>query len=140
MKNKGMLWMVAALAVVFLAGGVSGVFVGRLVIPARHDAPRHGRPFPSLEMLAHDLSLSADQQARISEIFRQSEARFRDLRVEVHAHLGQLRDQLRSEIENVLTPDQGRKFEALIQEYVAQRQKEMDARRKDTQENSRKGN
>jgi len=133
MKNRGLFWMIAAMVIVFLAGAVSGVFVDRHVL-SRGPAPdrRGGPPFPSLEMLAPALSLPAEQQAKIRSIFRDNEQRFGDQRTVMHDQLDQFREHIKNEIESVLTPEQLKKFEDIIQKHIAQRQKEIDARRKNT--------
>ena len=137
MKNRGLLWMIVAMVVVFLAGAVSGVFLDRHGLLGRHAAERRGGPpFPSLEMLARDLSLTAEQQDKIRNIFRDNEQRFAELRTVMHDQLEQFREHIKNEIESVLTPEQLKKFEAIIQKHVAQRQKDkdIDARRKNTPE------
>jgi len=133
MKNRGLFWMIAAIVIVFLAGAVSGVFLDRHVLPRRHAPDRRGGPpFPSLEMLARDLSLTAEQQDKIRNIFRDNEQRFAELRTAMHDQLEQFRVHIKNEIESVLTPEQLKKFEAIIQKHIEQRQKEIDARRKNT--------
>jgi Spy/CpxP family protein refolding chaperone len=121
-KNKGIFWMVLSIVLIFLAGAVSGVFIDRHILSLRHDQERRGGP-PSVEMLAHDLSLTSDQQEKVKDIFRQSEARFKELRTNIHQCLDQIREEIKNQIENVLTPEQRQKFEALIQEHVAPRQR-----------------
>jgi Spy/CpxP family protein refolding chaperone len=138
MKNRGLFWMIAAIVVVFLAGAVSGVFLNRHGLLRHHDSERRGGPpFPSLEMLARDLSLTAEQQGKIRNIFRDNEQRFAELRTAMHDQLEQFRVHIKNEIESVLTPDQLKKFEAIIQKHVEQRQKENDARRKNTPDSPR---
>ena len=130
MKNKGAFWMVLAIIVIFAAGAVSGVFLDRHLLSGRHDQARRGGP-PSIEQMARDLGLSPDQQDKIKEIFWQSESRFKELRTNMHQCLDQIRDGIKNEIDSVLTLEQRKKFDAMIQEHIADRQKENDARRKD---------
>lgn len=133
MKNRGLFWMIVSIIVVFLAGAVSGVFLDRHGLLGRHASERRGgQPFPSLEMLARDLSLTAEQQDKIRNIFRENEQRFGELRTAMHDQLEQFRKHIKNEIESVLTPEQLKKFEAILQKHIAQRQKEIDTRRKNT--------
>jgi Spy/CpxP family protein refolding chaperone len=141
MKNKGLLWMILAIIVVFLAGAVSGVFLDKHVLTRRHEADRRGGPpFPSLEMLSRDLSLTVEQQDKIKNIFRANEQHFLELRTSMHEQLEQFREQLKNEIEGVLTPEQLQKFRDILQKHVAERQRETDAKRKNTQDPPHKEN
>lgn len=139
MKNKSRFWMVVTIVVIFVAGAVSGAFLDRLLFAGHHDQGRRDGA-PSIDQMAKDLGLSPDQKAKVQEIFNQSEARFKELRTNVHQCLTQIREEIKNEIDIVLTPEQRQKFEALIQEHDAQRQKENDARRRNTQEPPPKGN
>ncbi len=135
MKNKGLLWMILAIVVVFLAGAVSGVFLDRYVLTRRHESDRRGGPpFPSLEMLSRDLNLTVEQQDKIKNIFRDNEQHFIELRTSMHEQLEQFREHIKNEIEGVLTPEQLQKFRDILQRHIAERQKENDARRKNTQD------
>lgn len=145
MKNKGLLWMILAIAVVFLAGAVSGVFLDRYVLnrrPASDGRPdsdrRGGPPFPSLKMLSHDLDLTVEQQEKIRNIFRDNEQHFRELRSSMHEQLEQFREHIKNEIESVLTPEQLRKFRDILQKHIAERQRDNDARRNDTHDSPHK--
>jgi Spy/CpxP family protein refolding chaperone len=141
MKNKGLLWMILAIVVVFLAGAVSGVFLDRHVLNRRHEPDRRGGPpFPSLEMLSRDLSLTVEQQDKIKNIFRDNEQRFTELRTSMHEQLEQFREHIKNEIEGVLTPEQLQKFRDILQKHIAERRKENDARRKNTQDPPQKEN
>jgi Spy/CpxP family protein refolding chaperone len=122
MKNKGTFWMVLAVVVIFAAGAVSGVFLDRYLLSGRHGQDRRGGP-PSIEMMARDLSLTPDQQVRIREIFRESESRFKELRTNIHQGLDQIRQAIKTEIDSVLTPEQQKKFEAMIQDHDGGRQR-----------------
>lgn len=137
MKNKGAFWMVLTIVVIFVAGALSGVFLDRYLLSGRHDEGRRGGGPPSIEEMARDLGLSQDQQDRIREIFRQSEARFRELRANMHQCLDQIREGIKNEIDSVLTPEQKSKFEAMLHEHTAGRPRESDARRKDERDSPR---
>jgi len=132
MKNKGLFWMVLSAVIVFLAGAVSGVFIDRHFLSRPHGQSGHGGA-PSIEGMARDLGLTVEQQEKIKEIFRTSEERFKELRGEMHQHLGAIREQIKKEIDSVLTQEQRLKFEAMIQEHVASRQRESNAGRRDNQ-------
>ncbi len=134
-RNKGVLWMIVSVVVVFAAGAVSGIFIDKLLLTERHGQGRRNGP-PSIEMMARDLGLSTDQQSRIKAIFEQSEVRFRELRANVHQSLGQIREEIKNQIDLVLTPEQKTKFEAMIHEHGAPRARQTSGRRNDNREQS----
>jgi Spy/CpxP family protein refolding chaperone len=118
MKGRPTLWLVAALVLVFLAGAVIGVFLDRSVLFRRGgEARRRPSHFPSLEIMARELNLSADQQAQIKEIFERNEVRFRELRGDIRKHLDDIRKQLKDEIDKVLTSEQINKFQKMIERH-----------------------
>lgn len=117
MKKRPTAWIAGALALVFLAGAAAGIFFERLVLSPR---PPHRRPpshFPSMEMMARELGLSAEQQERIKEIFQRNEERFRALRGDIRKHLNDIREQLKREIDAVLTPEQINKLQDMIERH-----------------------
>jgi len=117
-KGRPTVWMVAALVLAFLAGLAGGVFLDRSVLPHRGLSPRRPAPhFPSLEMMARELNLSAEQQAKIKAIFERNEERFHELRGDIRKHLDEIRKQLKTEIDGVLTPEQIKKFQELIEKH-----------------------
>ncbi len=146
MNAKLRLWIVVSLVAVFAIGVAVGYFGERYVVHKRHEEARggkgDGRPphFPTVETMAKDLGLSLDQQARIREIFKNNEPRLEALGQEVHAHLGQLREQLMAEIKAVLTPEQIAKLDARLREFREKRKKENDSSRRDpSREQDHKG-
>jgi Spy/CpxP family protein refolding chaperone len=135
MKGRPTLWLVAALVLVFLAGAVSGVFLGRSVLSRRSgEARRPSGHYPSLEMMARELNLTADQQARIKEIFARNEVRFRELRGDIRQHLDDIRKQLKTEIDSVLTPEQIKKFQAMIERHRTSARREYNRHHPDSQD------
>jgi len=128
MKKRPTAWLAAALAVVFLAGAAAGIFFERLVLSPRGG---HGRPsghFPSLEILARELDLTADQQARIKDIFERNEERFRGLRGDIRKNLNDIREQLKREIDAVLTPEQIKKLQDMIARHKDKARREYERR------------
>jgi Spy/CpxP family protein refolding chaperone len=134
MQNKYKFWLVLSVVVAFGAGLLGGIFGERYYFHGRRHAqmtaPQRGGPhFPSLEQLAKDLGLSADQQDQIKKIFEENDARLKDLRAEMHDRLGAVRSELKAKMDAVLTPEQKAKLEAKIQKYLEQRKQEAEKRR-----------
>jgi len=129
MKKRPTVWIAGALALVFLAGAAAGIFFERLVLSPR---PAHRRPpshFPSMEMMARELGLSAEQQARIKVIFERNEERFRALRGDIRKHLNDIREQLKREIDAVLTPEQVKKLQVMIERHMDKGRRDYGRRR-----------
>jgi Spy/CpxP family protein refolding chaperone len=131
MKNKFKFWIILSFIIVFAAGIIAGIFSEKYLISKRlgrmREIPVH---FPSLEMMAQELSLSPQQKEQIREVFKNNEERLKGLRSQMHDRLSEIRSQLKTEIENILTPEQRQKFEAMIEKYIGQRKKELEDREK----------
>lgn len=121
MNTKYKLWIILSLVAVFAIGLTTGYFSERYLV---HRGPHKGGPesrrphFPTVESLARDLDLTQDQQDRIRGIFKENEARLKDFGAGFHKRLDEIRAQLKREVDAVLTPDQIRKLESLISEYM----------------------
>lgn len=133
MKNYNKFWIVFSLIVVFAAGFIGGILFEKHLIDKKVEKRvkrRSSVRFPSLEMMAQELSLTPQQQEQIREIFKNNEERFKNLRKNIDERLSSIRSQLKNEIKNVLTAEQVVEFEAMIEKYISQRKKEMDKRKK----------
>ena len=133
MKNYNKFWIVFSLIVVFAAGFMGGILFEKHLIDKKVEKRvkrRSSVRFPSLEMMAQELSLTPDQEEKIREIFKNNEERFNNLRKNIDERLSSIRIQLKDEIKNVLTDEQTLKFEAMIQKYISQRKKDAEQRKK----------
>jgi hypothetical protein len=133
MKNHNKFWIVFSLIVVFAAGFMGGILFEKSLIdkkPERREKRRSSVRFPSLEMMAEELSLTPEQQEQIREIFKNNEERFKTLRKNIDERLKSIRAQLKTEIKDVLSDEQKLKFEAMIEKYISQRKKESEKRKK----------
>jgi Spy/CpxP family protein refolding chaperone len=132
MKNNYKLWIILSLIVVFIAGVISGILIDKNVLNERkHDTRRRSSThFPTLEIMAEELALSTEQQEQIKEIFQNNEERFKNLRSDTHRRLSDIRAQLLTDINSVLTNEQKTKFEAMIDKYRSQRKREYEERKR----------
>ena len=138
MKNNYKFWIVLSIIIVFAAGIFGGILLDKHVLDKKQKRPsRRGQSthFPTLEMMAEELSLTQDQQGQIREIFNDTDQKLRDLRRQINKQFSSVRSQLKDEIKNVLTDEQGKKFEAMIEKYVSQRRKEMEERKRHSKKN-----
>ncbi len=143
MKNHSKFWIILSLVVVFVAGLLSGIFLEQHLIQKRTKKKTERRSsvrFPSLKIMAEELGLTSEQQEQIREIFRNSEERMKELSSSYREQYSQMRAQLKDEIKSVLSEEQDQKFEAMIQKYISQRKKEMDARSKGRKRHPNKTN
>lgn len=139
MKNNYKLWIILSLIVVFIAGVISGVLIEKNVLDKRkHDSRRRSSTrFPTLEIMAEELSLSSEQQAQIREIFHNNEEHFKKLRKDMDKSLKEIRAQLLTDIKSVLSDEQKTKFDAMIEKYRSQRKKEYESRKRHSKKSDR---
>ncbi len=118
MRNKFKLWIVLSLVLAFAAGVVAGFYAERYGFQKkmRDRGPRPGH-FPSIERMAEDLDLTAEQQSLIKDIFQKNEERFKELNGDIRQRLQAIRERLKTEIDSVLTPEQKKKMEDMIEQY-----------------------
>jgi Spy/CpxP family protein refolding chaperone len=139
MKNHYKFWIILSLILVFVAGFIGGIFIDKLFI--QKGLEKAGGPPPphrSIEMMAKELNLSSEQQEKIREIFKNNEVRLKSLRKDFFDHLSEIRTRLKNEIKNVLTEEQGKKFEAMIEKFESQMKKEQERRHPERHEKQNK--
>ncbi len=139
MKNHYKLWTILSLIIVFAAGLISGVLLDRHIFDQKPQGPTlrtdHRKRtsttrYPTLDLMAQELGLTAEQQEKIKEIFKNNEERFKALRKDMNEGLRNIRVQLMNEIKSVLTEEQQAKYEAMIKKYLDQRRRESDERKR----------
>lgn len=124
MTGRFRFWLILSFLLVFIVGGLIGFLSERFVVHRPFQPRREAPPFPSFEKWAQDLNLSEEQQKAIKEIFRRSDEKMRELRVRFHNDLNAIREEIKKEIDNVLTKEQRDKLQAMIQEHRQKREKE----------------
>ncbi|MGB9893049.1 MAG: hypothetical protein ACPLRA_01450, partial [Candidatus Saccharicenans sp.] len=125
MNGKYKLWVTLSLIVVFALGVGVGIFGGKMFLEKKKPGPSpRQESFPTLEVISKELGLTPEQEAQIREIFKKSEERFEAFRKEVHTGLKGLRDQLKTEMDSVLTAEQQKKMQELMERYLRQRRRE----------------
>jgi Spy/CpxP family protein refolding chaperone len=137
MKNHYKFWIVLSLIIVFAAGVLGGVLLEQQLAHSKIKKKMEKRGpvrFPTLEMMAEELSLTSEQQEKIREIFRNTEERMKELNSSFRKQFSNLRSELKNDIKSVLSEEQAQKFEAMIERYLSQRKKEMEERKKHTRD------
>ena len=131
MKDKYKLWVALSMVVVFCLGVVVGVVGDRAYLKKNRPKPgQRPEPFPTVEVMARELQLTPEQKERMKEVFRQSEARFEAFGKEIHSRLWELRNQLKTDIDSVLTPEQQKKMQEMMDRYMEKRKKAPSDRRR----------
>lgn len=145
--NRSRLWFVLAVILIFAAGLAVGIFADRGLLAKRPGFRRPPAPsgsnVPTVARWSKDLGLTAEQQAKMTEIFKANDERMRndekikDLRAESNKRFGEIREQLKKEIDAVLTAEQKKKLEAMIQRNLEERRKDSERgnRRNDPRSN-----
>jgi len=129
MIGKYKVLIVVTLIGVFALGVAGGYFGERYLMHVRAERMRQNRPhFPSLDTMAKEVGMSAEQRERIGEVFRQNEERLKNLRGLYRDKLQEIRGQLKNEIDAILTAEQRQKFEAMIKKYLPPREGERNRR------------
>jgi Spy/CpxP family protein refolding chaperone len=122
------LGIILSLLLAFAAGAAAGIFADRFLLNSRG----HHRPGPSPEKWEKDLGLTEDQKARIHEIFKKNDDRVDELRSDFFKHVGEIRFEIRKEIDAVLTPEQKVKQDALMEKFRKTRSRDDGSRPADS--------
>jgi Spy/CpxP family protein refolding chaperone len=141
MMGKYKFWIVLSALVAFAAGLLGGIWSERYFFQKRRHAQvaraqRDSVHFPSLEQMSKELKLSAEQQEQIRNIFERNDVKLKELRSDMHGRLTKIRAELKSEIDGVLTAEQRKKFDEMIQNYILQRKEEYEKRRENSKSQS----
>lgn len=122
-KNRLKIWLVVL--GVFILGCVTGASLDSVYrMKASGDrGAEHGRRDrkDSFEEMKRDLNLNDQQATEIRAILDQTRSEYRQLRTEVGPRYDAIRQQGRTRIRALLTPEQQQKFDAKIAERDAKR-------------------
>ena len=123
MNGKSKVWALALLAGVFLLGGVTGAAVDRMWIGASATSAARERGDSDndrrrgyIEWLSGELGLTEEQRAEVEVIVERHRGQLSALWREMRPSFEELKSQLRDEIREVLTEEQLKAYEALIQD------------------------
>ena len=130
---KSRLWIVVSLVLVFAAGAAAGIFAERSWFSHRPSMRPSGRgpspsPAPTHDWWSKELGLTESQKTQMQEIFKKNDIRMNELRTDFYKHLGEIRSEMRKEMDAVLTPEQKAKQDAMIQKYREARKKDAERR------------
>jgi Spy/CpxP family protein refolding chaperone len=109
--------VIGLIALVFLAGFAGGVVATKMVVRQMAYAAAHpvGSSAGKVEAnLDHKLRLTDDQRQQIHEILKTSREKLRDVREEFQPQFNAVVFDARTNIANVLRPEQQRRFEQFL--------------------------
>jgi hypothetical protein len=135
MKNGNKFWIVVSFIIVFAAGVAAGILFENNFLdkkPRRNTERRASIRPPTLDMLAKELGLTAEQQEQLKEIFKNNEERLKAYRAQIHDDYAAIRAQLKQEMGIVFTAEQKAKLEAMIEKHRAERKKRSEEKKKRT--------
>ena len=126
-KTRLKIWLVVV--GVFILGGITGISLDslyRLRGGGGNGRSMHERRSKedAFEHMKSDLNLSEQQAAEISAILDQTRNEYRQLRTEVRPRYDAARQNARTKIRALLTPEQQQKFDAQVAERDARRDRE----------------
>jgi len=123
--SKGNRKAVLLVFVVFALGiclGALGTYVVTTRVLAEH-APATHTPANTMAMFTKDLNLTPEQQKQIQSILNDTRSRYADIHKRDDPEYEKTRQEGRDRIRQVLTPEQGPKFEELLLKMDAERLK-----------------
>jgi Spy/CpxP family protein refolding chaperone len=123
--NRGNRKAVLLVAVVFVLGiclGALGTYMVTTRVLAAH-SPSARSSAGQLALFTRDLNLSPEQQKQIQAILNDTRARYAEIHKRDDPEYDRTRQESRDRIRQVLTPEQGPKFEELLLKMDAERLK-----------------
>jgi hypothetical protein len=124
-KTRLKIWLVVV--GVFILGGITGVSLDSLyrLRGGGNGSMRERRSKEDVfERMKSDLNLSEQQATEIRTILDQTRNEYRQLRTEVRPRYDAVRQNARTKIRALLTPEQQQKFDAQVAEHDAKRDRE----------------
>lgn len=126
-RGKTLLKFWLAIVGVFALGCVTGVSLDSVYRLRAGNAPsemrgRRGDKEENFERMKRDLNLSDQQATQIRAILDQTREEYRQLRAEVRPRYDTVKQNARTKIRALLTPEQQQKFDAKMAERDARRE------------------
>jgi predicted nucleic acid-binding Zn-ribbon protein len=114
-KNR---WQVRLIAAIIFALGFT---TGMLAMNLYRSLARNVTPRDRFEQVSERLQLNADQKTKVQQIFSDTRDQLRALRKESEPKVADIRRQADEKLQQVLTPEQWKKFQAMKDEVRQRR-------------------
>jgi Spy/CpxP family protein refolding chaperone len=121
-KTKARFVILAAFALGVIVGGVAS----NLITSPKTAAPP-GSVQGALQELERELKLTEEQKEQVEQILSSTRQKYRELQAQVHPRFLAIRDESRSQIKALLTPEQ----QVLYEQLLSRRDKERERKPKD---------
>ena len=121
-KNR---WQVRVIATIIFALGFT---TGILAVNLYRSLARNVTPHDRFEQLSDRLKLNVDQKTKVQQIFGDTREQLKALRKDSEPKVADIRRQADEKLQQVLTPEQWKQFQA-IQEEMRQRRERGGAER-----------
>jgi len=121
-KNR---WQVRVIAAIIFALGFT---TGILAVNLYRSLARNVTPHDRFEQLSDRLKLNVDQKTKVQQIFGDTREQLKALRKDSEPKVADIRRQADEKLQQVLTPEQWKQFQA-IQEEMRQRRERGGAER-----------
>ena len=114
-KNR---WQVRVIAAIIFALGFT---TGILAVNLYRSLARNVTPHDRFEQLSDRLKLNADQKTKVQQIFGDTREQLKALRKESEPKVADIRHQADEKLQQVLTPEQWKQFQAMRDEVRQRR-------------------
>ena len=114
-KNRWQVRLIAA--IIFALGFTTGI----LAVNLYRSLARNVTPRDRFEQLSDRLKLNADQKTKVQQIFSDTREQLKALRQESEPKVADIRRQADGKLQQVLTPEQWKKFQAMKDEMRQRR-------------------
>ena len=111
-------WQVRLIAAIIFALGFT---TGMLAMNLYRSLARNVTPRDRFEQVSERLQLNADQKTKVQQIFSDTRDQLRALRKESEPKVADIRRQADEKLQQVLTPEQWKKFQAMKDEVRQRR-------------------
>jgi Spy/CpxP family protein refolding chaperone len=124
--NRKALFLVFLVFVLGIALGAVGTYMVTTHVLAAHSSGGRASVH-TMALFTKDLNLTSDQQKQIEAILGDTRTRYAEIRKRDDPEYEKVRQESRDRIRQVLTPEQGPKFEELLLKMDAERLKRSNA-------------
>jgi Spy/CpxP family protein refolding chaperone len=121
--NRALQWkLLAGFILVFVAGGITGAFVGASHARSQVFGPHRGMPGERMRRwIRHELNLTPEQVAKISPVIDKASAQLESIRMETGRRVREIMEQAHQEMAASLTDEQRAKLHEIEARHAHRR-------------------
>jgi Spy/CpxP family protein refolding chaperone len=123
-RQKASLWLAIVFVLGTALGGILGyAFAHRSYAAEPTNLTAEARRTQRREQMAREVGLSADQQARVKDIFDRAQTEYKAVHDVMDPQIESVRQKTRDKIREQLTPEQKPKFEEFLRKLDEERKR-----------------